>query len=262
MKCNAYQVDAFTDKIFSGNPAAVVLMDKYPQYEVMLRIASENAVPETAFVVEDDDCFNLRWFTPDIEMDLCGHATLAAAHVLFTELEWAEEKILFRTVSGDITVERETSLYVLDFPIRPAEEAVLPVEIFDSLSIKPSKVYKARDYMLVYDSRDEVERMEIDRTIFDEINLDPGGVIITAPGNDSDFVSRFFTPQSTILEDPVTGSAHCTLAPYWSERLGKRLLFAKQLSKRGGELYCHVLQNSVLLKGSAVTYFKGVILIP
>jgi predicted PhzF superfamily epimerase YddE/YHI9 len=182
--------------------------------------------------------------------------------VLFKELGWSGEKILFRTASGELTVEREASLYVLDFPIRLAEEAVLPVEIFDSLSIKPSQVYKARDYMLVYDSREEVEKMEIDRTIFDEINLDPGGVIITAPGNDSDFVSRYFTPQSTILEDPVTGSAHCTLAPYWAEKLGKKLLLARQLSKRGGELYCHVLQESVLLKGSAVTYLKGEIFIP
>jgi predicted PhzF superfamily epimerase YddE/YHI9 len=232
-------------------------MDEYPDDEVLLSIASENSVPETAFVVEDDGAFNLRWFTPDIEMDLCGHATLAAAHVLFHELGWSGGKLLFKTISGVITVERESSLYVLDFPIRSAEKAVLPVEIFDSLSLKPSEVYKARDYMLVYDSREEVENVVVDRTIFDEINLDPGGVIITAPGNDSDFVSRFFTPQSTILEDPVTGSAHCTLAPYWAERLGKKLLLARQLSKRGGELYCHVLHESVLLKGSAVTYLKG-----
>lgn len=261
MKYNVYQVDAFTDKIFSGNPAAVILMEDYPNDEVLLSIARENAVPETAFVVEDGGLFKLRWFTPDIEMDLCGHATLAAAHVLFHELRWSGEKMQFMTLSGLITVERESPLYVLDFPVRVAEKAVLPVEILDSLSIKPSEVYKARDYMLVYDSREEVENVVVDRTIFDEINLDPGGVIITAPGNDSDFVSRFFTPQSTILEDPVTGSAHCTLAPYWADRLGKKLLLARQLSERGGELYCHVLNESVLLKGSAVTYLKGEIFI-
>lgn len=257
MILNAFQIDAFTDKVFGGNPAFVVMLEENLPVDTLLLIAKENAVPETAFVIRDNDSFMLRWFTPDIEMDLCGHATLAAAHVLFKEYGYAEPVICFKTVSGDLFVSREDESYVMDFPMREGEKATLPIEVYDSLSIKPIGVYKSRDYMLVYKSRSEIENIDIERSIFDEINLDPGGVVITAPGDDCDFVSRYFTPQSTILEDPVTGSAHCTLAPYWGKILNKTTMFAKQLSERGGSIYCTLAEGRVLLKGKAVTYAKA-----
>jgi len=217
MSIVSYQVDSFTDKIFSGNPAVVVLLDKPMPDEQLKLIARENAAPETAFILEEDGVYNLRWFTPDIEMDLCGHATLASAHILFTERVSQIDEVVFQTVSGPLPVRRESDYYLMSFPIREGVPCVLPEEIFDSLSIKPKEVYKARDYMLVYPSQNEIEGLEINRSVFDEININPGGVIITAPGRDCDFVSRFFTPQATILEDPVTGSAHCTLTPYWAK---------------------------------------------
>ncbi|GAB1473030.1 PhzF family phenazine biosynthesis protein [Bacteroidota bacterium] len=257
MNLRAFQVDAFASGVFSGNPAVVVLLEESLGDDILMKIARESFVPETAFLLEDNEGYILRWFTPDIEMDLCGHATLASAHVLFTELGYPREKIVFKTKSGDLTVIRDGEMYEMDFPLREGERATLPIEIYDSLSIKPVEVFKARDYMLVYSRRSEVENIEIDRPVFDEININPGGVIITAPGEDCDFVSRYFTPQATILEDPVTGSAHCTLAPYWSKRLGKETLHAKQISSRGGVIYCTVTPERVKLKGKAVTYSES-----
>lgn len=257
MNLRAFQVDAFASGVFSGNPAVVVLLEESLGDDILMKIARESFVPETAFLLEDNEGYILRWFTPDIEMDLCGHATLASAHVLFTELGYPLEKIVFKTKSGDLTVIRDGEMYEMDFPLREGERATLPIEIYDSLSIKPVEVFKARDYMLVYSRRSEVENIEIDRPVFDEININPGGVIITAPGEDCDFVSRYFTPQATILEDPVTGSAHCTLAPYWSKRLGKETLHAKQISSRGGVIYCTVTPERVKLKGKAVTYSES-----
>lgn len=258
----AFQVDAFTDKLFGGNPAVVVILDRELSDDTLLAIAGENAVPESAFLLQKGEDYSLRWFTPDIEMDLCGHATLASAHVLFHELGLPGKEIVFETLSGELIVKRTTGGYMLDFPVREGQKAALPIEILDSLNIKPIEVYKARDYMLVYRSEEEIKNIEIDRSIFDEINLDPGGVIVTAPGSDCDFVSRFFTPQSTILEDPVTGSAHCTLAPYWSQRKGKSVLTAKQLSPRGGSLLCSLVEGRLLIEGRAVTYSKSQLNIP
>lgn len=257
MIIRSYQVDSFTKRVFSGNPAVVVMLNEMLSDSLLKLIAMENAAPETAFLLKTEEGFNLRWFTPDIEMDLCGHATLAAAHILFTEEGFAEEEVLFETISGFLTVKKEDDYYLMNFPVREGVPSVLPEEIFDSLNIKPKEVYKARDYMLVYHSQNEVESIEVNRSIFDEININPGGVIITAPGRDCDFVSRFFTPQSTILEDPVTGSAHCTLAPFWGKRLKKSVLKAKQISSRGGELECRLEEFSLILKGSAVTYSKS-----
>ncbi len=261
MKIVSYQVDSFTNEVFSGNPAVVVLLDEPLEDNLLKLIARENAAPETAFVLRKDGLINLRWFTPDIEMDLCGHATLASAHVLFHELDWEGDEILFETLSGQLAVKREVGHYLMSFPIREGVPSVLPEEIFDSLSIKPREVYKARDFMLIYSSQEEVERIEINRSIFDEININPGGVIITAPGKEHDFVSRFFTPQATILEDPVTGSAHCTLAPYWSKRLKKSVLRARQVSQRGGDLECRMEESFLIIKGQAVTYSKSEIFI-
>lgn len=262
IKLKSFQVDAFSKKVFGGNPAVVVMLEEKLANDTLLQIAKENAVSETAFLLPEQGYYNLRWFTPDIEMDLCGHATLAAAHILFTEFDYSEDEIIFKTVSGNLKVERKEESYLMDFPQREAEKATLPIEVYDSLSIKPYEVYKARDYMLLYRKQEEIENIDIDRSIIDEINLDPGGVIITAPGKDCDFVSRFFTPQSTIFEDPVTGSAHCTLAPFWAAKTGKNTLYAKQLSKRGGSMHCILEEGRVILKGNAVTYSKGEIFIP
>ena len=257
MILQSYQVDSFTNKVFGGNPACVVLLDEQLPNDILLKIAQENAVPETAFVQSSGDEYILRWFTPDIEMDLCGHATLAAAHILFTACNYGSEEISFRTASGLLTVKREGDKYLMDFPMREAQHASLPEEIYDSLNIKPREVFKARDYMLIYSTQKEIELLEINRSIFDEININPGGVIVTAPGDKCDFVSRYFTPQSTILEDPVTGSAHCTLAPYWSRRLKKETMEAKQLSARGGEITCTIGDGRVIISGKAVTYSKS-----
>ncbi|MCK9305193.1 MAG: PhzF family phenazine biosynthesis protein [Bacteroidales bacterium] len=257
MVLQSFQVDAFTDRIFSGNPASVVFLEERLPDSLLMSIARENSVPETAFLLEEDNMYSLRWFTPDFEIDLCGHATLASAHVLFSWYKFKGEELLFNTRSGLLTVKREGIGYAMEFPLREAKDAILPVEIYDALNIKPREVYKARDFLLVYSKREEIEMIEVDRTIFDEINIDPGGVIVTAPDVDFDFVSRFFTPQATILEDPVTGSAHCTLAPYWAKRLKKNNLRAKQLSGRGGEIECRVGAESVILWGKAVIYSRS-----
>lgn len=254
-----YQVDAFTNRLFSGNPAAVILLERELAKERLLAIARENALPESAFILplNHQRRFKLRWFTPDMEMDLCGHATLAAAHTLFNHLGYLDEEILFETLSGKIRVKREGKFYLMEFPIREGIKSTLPVEIARSLSIEPQEIYKARDYMLLYKNEAEIKNLVINRSIIDKINIDPGGVVVTAPGRGCDFVSRYFTPQATLFEDPVTGSAHSTLAPYWAKRLNKKSLYAKQLSERGGELYCMLHKNGVTIKGEAVTYLKG-----
>ena len=257
MQIKLYQIDAFTDKLFGGNPACVVPLNEWLADELLLNIAKENAVAETAFFVKQADKFQLRWFTPDIEMDLCGHATLAAAHALVTILNYKKKEIVFETISGELKVEVEGDLYHLNFPSRMPLPSALPEIIEKALSIQPVEVLKARDYLLVYNSIDDIQEIKIDRQIFDQINLDPGGLIVSAVGEDCDFVSRFFTPQSTILEDPVTGSAHCSLIPYWAVKLGKQELFAKQLSERGGELYCKYMDERVIIRGRARTYSFG-----
>lgn len=252
-----YQVDAFTDKLFGGNPACVVPLDKWLPDEQLKLIAAENAVPETAFFTPDGNGYHLRWFTPDIEMDLCGHATLASAHVLFNHMGYNGSTIAFKTQSGELLVELDGNMLVLDFPSRMPFASTLPDVLMDGLNIKPKEIYKARDYVLVYDSEDDVRQIKPDREKFDRINIDPGGVIVTAPGNTVDFVSRFFTPQASIFEDPVTGSAHCSLAPFWARRLQKTELTAMQLSQRCGKLICQVSTSRVQLKGAATTYMIG-----
>ena len=256
MQLPLYQVDAFTDQLFAGNPACIVPLDDWLPEENMLKIAQENAVAETAFFIIKEDHVALRWFTPEIEMDLCGHATLATGHVLKHELNYKSE-LVFRTASGDLPVGMENDRYILDLPSRPVKPAELPTEIKEALTIQPKAVFKARDYVLLYERQQQVNDMVVDKSLLDRINLDPGGVIVTAKGEDCDFVSRFFTPQASILEDPVTGSAHCSLIPFWAERLGKTELLARQLSARGGTLYCNLLQDRVLVKGHARTYSKG-----
>ena len=257
MKLNLYQIDTFTDKTFGGNPACVVPLIDWLPNDILLNIAKENAVAETAFFVDKGDKIHLRWFTPEIEIDLCGHATLATAHCLKSILNYSKEEIVFETLSGNLTVLKKNDSYFLDFPSRMPKITELPEIIKESLNIQPKEVYKSRDYLLVYDTELDIKNIKINRQIFDQINLDPGGVIVTAKGDNSDFVSRFFTPQASILEDPVTGSAHCSLIPFWSLRLRKKELDAIQISDRVGILKCENKKDRVIIGGKAKTYSIG-----
>jgi predicted PhzF superfamily epimerase YddE/YHI9 len=257
LKLDLFQIDAFTDKMFSGNPACVIPLKEWLPDELLLKIAKENAVPETAFFVKKNNKIHLRWFTPEIEMDLCGHATLATAHCLKTILNYPKDRILFKTRSGDLTVLTKNDTYYLDLPSRMPIISKLPEVIRASLNIQPKEIYKSRDYLLVYDTEQDIVNIKIDKQIFDQINLDPGGVIVTSKGENCDFVSRFFTPQASILEDPVTGSAHCSLIPFWSLRLSKNELNAIQISDRGGKLHCQNKKNRVIISGKAKTYSIG-----
>ncbi len=257
MKLELYQVNAFTNKMFGGNPACVVPLEKWLPNEILLKISKENAVAETAFFVDKGDKIHLRWFTPEIEMDLCGHATLATAHCLKTILNYPHDKIVFETLSGELIVSVENYLYNMDFPSRMPIASDLPEIIVKSLNIQPQEVLKSRDYILVYNTEEEIKDIKIDRQMFDQINLDPGGVIVTAKGNNYDFVSRFFTPNASILEDPVTGTAHCSLIPFWSLRLKKKKLSAMQISDRVGKLECRDKGNRVIISGRAKTYSIG-----
>lgn len=250
-----FEVRSFTDNIFNGNPAGVCPLERWIDDGLMQRIAAENNLSETAFFVPKDDHYELRWFTPAIEVDLCGHATLAAAYVLFEHLDHGGESILFRSASGDLPVARIGSSFVMDFPARPASPIDPPEHLQKGLPGTLGKVYKSRDYMVVYESEEIVREME--PKFFELGRLDCTGIVITAPGDEVDFVSRFFAPQAGILEDPVTGSAHCTLAPYWAERLGRTELTARQVSKRGGELACRVVDDRVHIAGRAVLYSRG-----
>ena len=257
MKLELYQIDAFTDKTFGGNPACVVPLNEWLSDDTLLKITKENAVAETAFFIDKGDKIHLRWFTPEIEMDLCGHATLATAHCLKSILNYPKDRIIFETLSGDLTVLVKNDLYYLDLPSRMPIVSELPEIIRESLNIQPKEVHKSRDYLLVYDSEQDIENIKVDRQIFDQINLDPGGVIVTAKGKNCDFVSRFFTPQASILEDPVTGSAHCSLIPFWSLRLGKKELNAIQISDRVGKLQCQNNEDTIQIRGEVKTYSIG-----
>jgi len=257
MTLDLFQIDAFTNTVFGGNPACVVPLTSWLPDETLLKITQENAVAETAFFVPKGDKFHLRWFTPEIEMDLCGHATLATAHCLKKILKYPSNNIIFETVSGDLTVCVRDDFYFLNFPSRMPVPAQLPKIIEKSLNIAPKEVYKSRDYVLVYDTEEEIKNIKINRQVFDQINLDTGGVIVTSKGTTCDFVSRFFTPQASILEDPVTGSAHCSLIPFWAKRLHKKELTALQLSKRRGTLNCLDKNHRVIISGQARTYSIG-----
>lgn len=256
MELIVYQINAFSNQIMGGNPACIIPLQTWLPAETMLGIAKKNCLPETAFFIENKNTVQLRWFTPEIEMDLCGHATLAAAHCLMTHLGYSKKKISFETQSGLLNVKFSKGLYHMDLPARKGKLETLPPNIAEALSIEPKEVYKARDYLLVYENQDEIEKIKVNRKAFDLININPGGVIVTAPGYKVDFVSRFFTPQASILEDPVTGSAHCTLIPYWSERLQKKEMNALQLSERGGEIICLNNGKRVIVSGCAITSIK------
>tara|TARA_B100000780_G_C21120405_1_gene453757 strand:+ start:1043 stop:1846 length:804 start_codon:yes stop_codon:yes gene_type:complete len=257
MKIDLYQVDAFTDTLFGGNPACVVPLDSWLSDELMFQITRENAVPETAFFIDNGDVIQLRWFTPEIEMDLCGHATLATAHVLKSILKKTSPFLVFETLSGTLTVKFKDGFYVLDFPSRMPLSSDLPDVLKNALSIQPREVFKARDFVLIYDSESDIKNIKINRQYFDRLNMGAGGVIVTSKGNECDFVSRFFTPKALLLEDPVTGSAHCSLTPFWSKRFKKKILEAQQISARRGKITCEDKDDRVLLKGQARTYSIG-----
>lgn len=257
MELPLYQIDAFTSKIFSGNPACVVPLSKWLSDELLLKIAKENAVAETAFFVNKGDHFHLKWFTPETEMDLCGHATLAASHAIKEIIGTPGDIIKFYTQSGELEVHVKDSVYTLNFPSRNPRPVEMPSLLAKSINIQPKEVLMARDYVLVYEKEEDIKNIEINRLEFDQLETGTGGVIFTAEGSDCDFVSRFFTPGASVFEDPVTGSAHCSLIPYWSERLKKAELRAKQISERGGSLICINKGDRVLISGNAKTYSIG-----
>jgi PhzF family phenazine biosynthesis protein len=252
-----FQVDAFTNELFRGNPAAVCPLESWPADQKLQAIAAENNLSETAFFLSRDDHFELRWFTPAMEVDLCGHATLASAHVVFQFVNPVADCVRFQTRSGLLTVERRGDLLVMEFPSRPGKVSPMPEDLIEGLGVRPKEVLLSRDYLAVYESDKIVETLNPDMNRL--LRLDCLGIIVTAPGMHSDFVSRFFAPKAGIPEDPVTGSAHCTLIPYWANRLGKSELHAIQVSKRGGELFCKDLGERVSIGGRAVMYLEGFI---
>ncbi|MBW0178218.1 PhzF family phenazine biosynthesis protein [Sediminibacterium sp.] len=251
-----YTVDAFTDHVFGGNPAAVCPLDEWLSTETMQQLANENNLSETAFFVQrPDGDYDIRWFTPELEIDLAGHPTLATAYVSFTELGYTKEEIRFHSKSGLLTVSKKDELMEMNFPARMPVSTEIPAHLLEGFSIKPSKVLRSRDYFLVYENEEEVLNAVPD---FVQLNqVETLGIIITAKGKQADFVSRFFVPNSVIGEDPVTGSAHATLIPYWAKELNMTSMKAVQLSKRRGDLWCGLNGDRVTIAGKAVLYMKG-----
>lgn len=250
-----YQLDAFTDRPFGGNPAAVCPLDAWLPDDVMQSIALENNLSETAFYVPEGDGFRLRWFTPAIEVDLCGHATLATASLILEKLQPDRPSVTFETRSGTLTVRREGDLLEMNFPALPAKEIAMPEGLIDAIGVAPVKFLRAVKNMAVLKSEAEVRAVSPD---FDYIKKMQGmGLIITAPGDGSDCASRYFAPHAGINEDPVTGSAHCTIVPYWAERLGKVEIHARQVSSRSGDLYCRLDGDRVLMAGKARLVVEG-----
>ncbi len=257
MKLPLYQVDAFTSTIFRGNPAAVCPLDAWLPDAVLQAIAAENNLSETAFFVGRNGEYQLRWFTPRIEVELCGHATLASAHVIFHYLEPTQTELNFATRSGVLKAHRDTQAVMLDFPAKAVRPCEPPADLLAAIGSQPRSVLANDDtFLLVYERADEVHDLRPD---FAALKSAGHYVIATAPGEDVDFVSRFFAAPAGIPEDPVTGSAHCLLAPYWSRILGQTTLTARQVSERGGELICTLQQDRVLLRGQCVLYLQGLI---
>lgn len=250
-----YQVDAFADHLFGGNPAAVCPLQEWLPTEIMQNLAMENNLSETAFFVREGNIFHIRWFTPELEIDLAGHPTLATAFVIFNQLGYTEDNIHFESKSGPLFVSKKDDLLEMNFPARMPVHCNPPVSLLEGINLHPQHIYQSRDYVLVYKTEEEVQNFKPD---FEWLNkVDTLGIIVTAKGNNCDFVSRFFVPNSVIGEDPVTGSAHAELIPYWSKELNKKTMIARQISKRGGLLWCKDLGNRVTIAGKAVLYMKG-----
>jgi len=259
MRTPIFQLDAFASRLFAGNPAAVMPMERFPADSVLQSLAAENNLAETAFLVPEGGDFRLRWFTPAVEVPLCGHATLASAAVVMEKLEPHRREVLFHSASGPLRVVRTDHGYSMDFPIRPIERIPTPAALPAALGADPVEVYtNPFNYLAVLDSADSLRALVPDMSAV--ARLDRSGVIVTAPGTAGyDFVSRYFAPAKGIPEDPVTGSAHCMLAPYWARRLGKTAFRAFQASKRGGELGVHLLGERVVLEGTCVFYLEGTV---
>jgi PhzF family phenazine biosynthesis protein len=256
MELPIFQIDAFTSRNFGGNPAAVVVLDEdWLPDQLLQSIATENNLSETAFVITRREPFPLRWFTPKIEVDLCGHATLASAYVLLQHYVPARDNVKFITRSGELRVARKNGELAMDFPSRPGESVRVTDEIVAALGARPLEAYLARDLLAVFSAEIEISSLQPNLDLIGA--LDAFAVIVSAKGDEVDFVSRFFAPRAGIPEDPVTGSAHCTLIPYWAERLGKSVLSARQLSPRRGELTCEMHGDRVVIGGNGVEYLRG-----
>lgn len=254
-----YQIDAFTDRLFGGNPAAVCLLDRWLEDSVLQSIAAENNLSETAFLVGGNGRYGLRWFTPKVEVDLCGHATLASAYVIFRELEPALQEVIFDSRSGELRVRCENECMTMDFPAIHGQPCAGPEPLSKGLGREPLEVLRDTLYLCVFDDEQDIRCLQPDFSAL--AGLDLMGVIVTAPGRSVDFVSRMFAPRVGIPEDPVTGSAHCMLTTYWAARTGKTRFTARQLSSRGGELECELRGGRVLIAGRAVKYLQGEILL-
>jgi PhzF family phenazine biosynthesis protein len=259
MKIPIYQVDAFTTELFSGNPAAVCILDEWLDDARLQAVAAENNLSETAFLLKCSDGFEIRWFTPVTEVALCGHATLAAAFVVFNCLEWPEDIVNFQSLrSGVLSVTRNKELYEMDFPARPPSKQNIPERLADALNYKPLEVLgTATDLLVIMEDEGTVRELKPNFSLL--MQIEQRAMIVSAPGDECDFVSRFFAPHIGIPEDPVTGSAHCILIPYWAKKLSKKQLHARQVSKRGGELLCEDREDRVIIAGKAVLYFEGAI---
>jgi PhzF family phenazine biosynthesis protein len=257
MKLTIYQVDAFAETVFKGNPAAIIPLEDWIEDSLMQQIAMENNLSETAFLVKNDGGYHIRWFTPEYEIDLCGHATLASAYVIKNFLEPHIQEIHFSTQkAGELKTTAKDGMYTLDFPSRMPEPCEAPNDLLKSLGVSTAvEVLRSRDYFVVLPNEEAVQNVEPDYTLMRE--LDAIGVIVTAKGHEADVVSRCFYPGAGIPEDPVTGSAHCNIVPYWSEKLGKTKLFCRQLSPRGGDLQCELAGDRVLMSGKCVLYLVG-----
>lgn len=257
MDIKYYHINAFTDRVFAGNPAGVCFLDAWVDDPILQSIAAQNNLPETAFLVHAGEHYELRWFTPRVEVDLCGHATLASAFAIFEYVDPEASHVDFQTKSGRLSVRRQGKQLMMDFPSRPPQPCKAPENIDKIMGIPPEETLRARDLLVVYEEEEQVRGLKPDMAGVSA--LDYFAVIVTAPGKNCDFVSRFFAPGAGVPEDPATGSSHCTLIPYWSKRLGKKELHALQLSERGGELFCADRGERVTIGGRAVTYMSGTI---
>ncbi len=255
MKLKIYKINAFTSKLFKGNPAAVIPLERWLSDDLMQKIAWENNLSETAFFVSSKKRFHIRWFTPKSEVKLCGHATLASAYVIFNILNYSFNKIIFDSQSGELIVKKTDEFFTLDFPSQMPLKCKIPNKLTDALGKEPLSCYKNEDYLAVYENESDILDIAPNFNILKQLDL--RGIIITAPTNNFDFVSRFFVPNLGIDEDPVTGSAHTQLTPYWAEKLNKKVLKAKQVSRREGVLYCEQRTDRVLISGSAILFLKG-----
>jgi PhzF family phenazine biosynthesis protein len=257
MRIPIYQIDAFASKVFSGNPAAVCPLKAWLDDALMQAIAMENNLSETAFFVPLDQGYHIRWFTPAAEVDLCGHATLASAYTIFSHIDPSSTEATFQSRSGLLKVLRQGDLLAMDFPSQPPAPCEPSSALLQALGRKPSEVLRSEDYFVVFPSEQDVRDLDPDMGWLKKVDL--RAVIVTAKGKEVDFVSRFFAPKYGVNEDPVTGSAHCALIPFWSKRQGKKDLIAHQVSKRGGELFCKDRGDRVVIAGRAVPYMEGII---